>query len=114
VRVDLSQEPVVLLTFGMEGCDACEQWIPVFHAARARHPGIPAYAINCEVRPEAADAFRVTVTPTTVLLYRGEIYRRFEGSGSAQTADKLFRMAEDLRAQEVGAALASPWGFRRR
>lgn len=114
ISVHLDEYPVLVLLFGMDGCGACDEFLPLFRAASARHRSVPAYAIDCERLPDVADRFDVTSTPTIFLLSRGRTLRRFEGAGSLADAEKLFRYAEEIGSREVAAELAGPPGFRRR
>lgn len=106
--------PVLVLLFGMEGCPACSAFLPVWRRAAAQHPGVPSFAIDVDDRPDAADYYEVTLTPTTLLLRHGRVLRRLEGEGTRANAEKLFRMAEELRSRDVAAALGAGPYFRRR
>lgn len=102
---------MLVILFGMEGCPACEAYLPVFRAVARRHPGVPAYAVDCNLPGSQADAVGVTVTPTTILFQRGQVVKRFEGEGSRADVEKLFGYAEQLAA---GGAALDDYGFRRR
>lgn len=105
MQVDLESYPAIILLFGMRGCPACSDFLPVFREASQDHPDVPALAVDCGRQPDAADYFRVRVTPTTVLLRWGRAIRRLEGEGTRANAERLFAQAEDLIARDAVA-----WG----
>lgn len=93
VPIDLNAFPVIILVFGMEGCPACDAFVgPVFRKVAAKHPDIPAYAVDCNKQTEAADRFGITQTPTTLVIKKGRVTEKFEGGGNAADVERLFRM----------------------
>ena len=77
----------------MQGCPACESYLPVFRKVAERY-AIPAFAVDSNAFPEAADKYKIKVTPTTLLLKWGRVTKRFEGEGTTADVEKLFRWAE--------------------
>lgn len=110
IAVDPKTYPVLILMFGMDGCGACESWLPKFQTAALRHPRVPAFAVECNAQPAAADAYGVKETPTTLLLQSGHIVLRFKGAGTVADAEKLFAHGEELvqRVDGTYQGLASP------
>lgn len=91
--IHLAQQPVLVLVFGMEGCPACSDYLPVFRRVAEKFPSVPAYAIDCNKQSEVADRFKVRATPTTFLLKHGRVVRRIEGEVGAAEIERLFRGA---------------------
>lgn len=102
VAVNLADYPVLIIMFGMDGCPACSEWLPRFHAAAQRHPRVPAFAVESNAQSDAADRFGVRETPTTFLLQEGRIVMRFKGAGSTADAEKLFHHGEELVQRQDG------------
>lgn len=105
---DLSQANVVVLVFVMDGCSACDEYLPVFKkiAAPYKQAGIPIliYDIGDDA-PDAVDAlaerFGVEATPTTVVARRGlPGYLKVEGDDGPAATKQLMDAA--LRAHRNG------------
>jgi thioredoxin-like negative regulator of GroEL len=91
--LDVSQYPIMILVFGMDGCPACSTWLPLFRAAAQRNSDVPAFAVDCNKQPDAADHYKIRVTPTTVILSYGRVLVKHEGAGTQADAEKVFRDA---------------------
>lgn len=94
--VQIDQQPVLVILFGLRGCPACEDALPKFRAVAARHPGVTAYAVDSEKVQQAADRYRVRATPTTVLLSFGRQADRIEGDPGERRLEALFNAAESM------------------
>jgi thioredoxin-like negative regulator of GroEL len=94
VHIDIS--PVLVILFGMPGCEHCDAFVPRFRAAAARHPEVTAYAVDSSVQEDAANRYKVRVLPTTVVLSFGRQVERIEGAKSEREAERLFAAAERL------------------
>lgn len=92
----VTELPIAIVVFGMEGCPACSNFLPKFRKIAQQHNNIPAFAVDSS-KPEnagAADHYGITVTPTVVLMRYGKLVKKFEGEGSKADVEKLFRFAE--------------------
>lgn len=83
---DLSNERVVVIVFAMPGCGACEEFLPRFAklAAPYRRKGLPVFVFDA-ASPDPglqafADQYKVSGTPTTLVLPRGQGVIRREGA----------------------------------
>ena len=94
--VHIDQQPVLVLMFGMQGCPACDSFLPRFRDVAARHPAVVAYAVDSSKVEAAADRFRVRATPTTVLLSFGRQADRVEGEASERRLERMFESAERM------------------
>ena len=95
----VTELPIALVVFGMDGCPACSSYLTLFRPIAKRHDDVPAFAIDSslEQNAAAADHYGITVTPTTILMKYGKQIQRFEGEGSRADIEKLFRYAEKNR-----------------
>lgn len=109
--VQIDAYPALILVFGMEGCPACEAYLPKFRAVAGRHPRVPAYAAESNEQSAAADRFGVRVTPSTFLTSYGRVLLSFPGEGTVADLEKLFRHAEGLldKADGLGGAGWRRW-----
>jgi hypothetical protein len=96
--MDLSTHSVVIIVLGQMGCPACEEFHPRFVAATQRHqtPGI-ALDISTPQGTQLADAYGVSMTPTTLLLRRGSGAIRAEGAVSDVALEGLFSFGDSIR-----------------
>jgi thiol-disulfide isomerase/thioredoxin len=118
--INLEAQKVVVLVFGMDGCPACEHYIPRL-AAEAQgltEQGFP-FSVNPEVQPTAdtvpilvydaaspdaevqklADRFNVTATPTTVIATRGPGSAKYEGNLATNQIQWVLMMAHEVNKQ---------------
>ncbi len=118
--VDLDHSNVVVLVFGMEGCGACEHYIPrlVAEAEALRQAGypivvnpsgqLPPNAVPVMIYDAAspdgavqrlADRFVVSATPSTIVACRGPGSFKCEGSLANNQIQWLLLMACDAAAR---------------
>jgi thiol-disulfide isomerase/thioredoxin len=93
VNLDVRQHPVLVLVFVMEGCPACEGYVPKFRQVAERHK-TRAFAIDCNKQTKAADFYKISNTPTTLVLRHGFEIMRKEGELSTTEVENIFRFAE--------------------
>jgi len=89
----LSKIPVVVLVWTMEGCPACQEYIPIWRQVAAQYAGcIPSMVLDVNQNPKLADAMRVMSTPTTMIVRNGQ--RSFYYLGGAASAEEVQRLYE--------------------
>ena len=114
--IDLAQTNVVVIVFGMEGCGACEHYIPrlineanqlaaqgfpfVVEPAAPLVPGqIPIMLYDAASDDkgviELADRYKVHATPTTIVMMRGPGSFKCEGSLANNQIQWLLMMASE-------------------
>jgi len=60
--------PVAVLVWTQEGCPACEEYLPKLRKVADKYGScIPTIIADVNAFPNAADAFRVSATPYTVI-----------------------------------------------
>jgi len=92
----LAQHRALVIVFGQEGCPACTEYLPGFRAAAARFPSVPALAVDAARYGNAATAFGIEETPTTLLLSYGRPIVTLTGVRSPHDLGRLFTMAARL------------------
>lgn len=74
---------IIVIVFSMEGCGACEAYAPTFQRVAASRPDVRSYVYDCnDQRPEVqqlVERFKISSTPTTLVLRRGPGEIREEG-----------------------------------
>lgn len=113
----LDEQKVVVIVFGMQGCGACEHYIPrlVNEVTQLGHQGysfvvgggevpippgsIPVFIYDA-ASPDSsvqklADRFGVTATPTTIVACRGPGSFKLEGSLADNQIHWLLMMADE-------------------
>lgn len=91
----LSDYPIVVVVFGMEGCPACGEYIPRFRqVAQAWGPRVPSFVVEAYAQAEAADFYKISDLPTTLVLRYGAVVG-YPHVGAVDTAeiDDIFRLA---------------------
>jgi thioredoxin-like negative regulator of GroEL len=91
----ITDKPLVIAVWVMPGCGACEEYLPRFRQVAGRYSRcIPSVIIDATKNEEAANAFRVKATPTTMVVRNG---RRgafsIEGSADAERIEELYSYA---------------------
>lgn len=95
--MDLSGYRVIVVVFAMPDCPACEDYVPRFlrYAAPYQQAGIPVFVYNVASEDpklqEFADRYKVQVTPTTLVLPRGQGHLKVEGGLPDAAIDRLLR-----------------------
>lgn len=86
---------VVVVVFHMEGCPACEEYVPRFNAQAAQLAGgkVPVYVLDANKEAAAADYYQVRAVPVTMVLRRPVGAIRMEGALSDGEIAHLFDIA---------------------
>ena len=98
--VNLGQANAVIIVFVMEGCGACEAYVPQFQAvAQEFNDRVPAFIldVNSQQGHSLADQFEVMATPTTMVLRRPVGAIKAEGALSPAQIRQLFSLAAQSR-----------------
>jgi thiol-disulfide isomerase/thioredoxin len=87
--------PVALLVFYMNGCPACEEFLPRFKNVAKDFPQLVPHLIeiNSKLTSRIADRYRVKYTPTMVLLHKNGSKKVVAGAVDDDTICKLFEAA---------------------
>lgn len=90
-----------ILIIGMDGCPACDEYLPRYREVAARHPMIPTSALEANTYSALADLYKVHSTPTTLLLTRRsggpwQLAWRAEGGIPSTDLERVFEYAEKL------------------
>jgi thioredoxin-like negative regulator of GroEL len=68
MSVTIFDIPVAVLVWTQEGCPACEQYLPKLRKIAEKYSQcVPTIIADVNQFPNAADAFRVSATPYTVI-----------------------------------------------
>jgi thioredoxin-like negative regulator of GroEL len=99
IRAELQKVPVAILVFSMKGCPACRFYLPVFQRVAARYGKcVPAHVVDVHAHAALAAYFKVSKTPTTVVVRHGRRSSRPLGMGTEKQVEALFRRA--MKGQE--------------
>lgn len=93
--MSIPEYPIVVVVFGMEGCPACASYIPKFReVARAWQGRVPAFVVDANQQPAAADFYGITDTPTTLVLrYGAKLGHPLVGAADLNEINDVFRLA---------------------
>lgn len=88
--------PIAVVVFGMPGCPHCDDYVPVFRQVAARWPRVASWAVDATQYPDQADFYRISETPTTLVLRYGSLvgYPRVGALDPAEV-DEIFRWASN-------------------
>jgi thiol-disulfide isomerase/thioredoxin len=84
--------PLIVMVWGMDGCPACEEYIPRFRRVASKYAQcVPAVVLDANRYEDAANHFRIRATPTTITSRYGRrgIYA-IEGDAPDEDIEKLF------------------------
>ena len=110
--------PVVVVVFHMDGCPACEAFLPKFRAIAPQYGplsengpmavtgrGVPSGIYDANKFDPLAERFDIRATPTTLVLRRPYGQLREEGDLDERTIHRMFQSA----AYQLQLAAASGW-----
>lgn len=116
--------PVVVLVFHMEGCPACEQFLPKFRAIAPHYGplsensymavtgrGVPSGIYDANKFDPLAERFDIRATPTMLVARRQERPVREEGDLDERTIHGMFQWALAQQRQMQQRQMAG-WGWR--
>lgn len=88
--------PVAVIVWTQDGCPACEEYLPKFRNVALQYAKcMPVIVADVNAFPRAADVFRVSATPYTIITRYGQ--RGFagfiDGDGSEERIRTLFAAA---------------------
>lgn len=87
--------PVIIVVWSQEGCPGCGTYVPKFKRVAPKYQKcIPSIVADAERFGNAADHYRIKVTPTTLILRYGRpsLYR-IEGDAEPTVIEELFQRA---------------------
>ena len=102
-NVDLANVRTVIMVFTLQGCGACEEYLPrLQRAAQAMlRQGLMVLVYDAaDTRPDVQalmDQYEINATPTTLLLVRGPGSLKFEGSITDQQIAQVLATAATAR-----------------
>jgi thiol-disulfide isomerase/thioredoxin len=116
--VDLSAQPAAVIVFAMEGCGACDHYVPrlvakveelkghgypfVVYAEGVKIPRGAIPILLCDAASDEpdvqklADRFAISATPSTVVLARGEGSFKVEGNLADNQIVWVLNMANEV------------------
>lgn len=96
MSVNLSQSRVVVAVVAMEGCGACEEYLPRFKQIAKKYEHCLPIIVLDAAKPEhgaIADRYRVYETPTTLILRKPIGLVRFVGGLPDNEIERVFLIA---------------------
>lgn len=80
--------PAIVVVWTQDGCPACEEFLPRWRPVAQQYQGcLPSVAVNCTEYKMAADYYRISDTPTVMVLRYGRAsWRKLHG---AVTPDEI-------------------------
>lgn len=93
--VKIWEMPVAVILWTQDGCPACEEYLPRFlRVAKKYERCLPVIVADVNRFPNAADAYSIANTPTTIISRYGERSFRFiDGDGPEHAIESLFYSA---------------------
>ena len=101
--MDLSQNGVVVVKFTAQWCGPCKTIAPQFALLSDQYPTVSFYDVDVDDNAAAAKNFTVRAVPTFVVLHKGKIEARVEGSAIVtvkEAIDKIVAPAEETLAKQ--------------
>lgn len=91
----LTDRPVVVVTWAMHGCPACDEYLPTFRKIAEKYQRcVPSVIVDANRYPAAADHYRVKATPTTMIMRYGRRgIMKIEGAADEAEIERLFGYA---------------------
>ncbi|KNH06675.1 Thioredoxin domain containing protein [Perkinsela sp. CCAP 1560/4] len=99
----LSNSTIVVVNFTAKWCGPCKTIAPQFSLLSDHYPSVSFYNVDVDESSTVAKSFTLRAVPTFVVLYKGRIEARVEGSAIVsvkEAIDKLVGTQEEVPAQD--------------